>query len=129
MVTPCRPEIQNADGSAQCHGLGNDKTEDGDEEEEELEEEDDDSLTGKSQDETASPTTEPQGGYEDEEEEEATPLAMSFDRTRRWVGFVGGRKRLLSPPLISKSWGRPQTIHLARLQRQPPRAALAPSPA
>lgn len=85
-LASCRPEIQNADGNTQCHGLGNDKTEDVDEEEEELEEEDDDSLTGKSQDETASPTTEPQGGYEEEEDEEATPLTMSFDRTRRWVG-------------------------------------------
>uniref|UniRef100_A0A670ILR7 PR/SET domain 16 n=1 Tax=Podarcis muralis TaxID=64176 RepID=A0A670ILR7_PODMU len=80
-----RPEIQNADGNSQCHGLPNDKTEDVDEEEEELEEEDDDSLTGKSQDETASPTTEPQGGYEDEEDEEATSLTMSFDHTRRCV--------------------------------------------
>ncbi|XP_033012303.1 histone-lysine N-methyltransferase PRDM16 isoform X5 [Lacerta agilis] len=80
-----RPEIQNADGNSQCHGLANDKTEDVNEEEEELEEEDDDSLTGKSQDETASPTTEPQGGYEDEEDEEATSLTMSFDRTRRCV--------------------------------------------
>ncbi|XP_067328872.1 histone-lysine N-methyltransferase PRDM16 isoform X2 [Anolis sagrei] len=80
-----RPEIQNADGSSQCHGLANDKVEEGDEEEEELEEEDDDSLTGKSQDETGSPTTEPQGGYEDEEDEEATSLTMSFDRTRRCI--------------------------------------------
>ncbi|KAM6434545.1 histone-lysine N-methyltransferase PRDM16 isoform 1-T1 [Liasis olivaceus] len=80
-----RPEIQNADGSAQGHSLSNDKVEDVDEEEDELEEEDDDSLTGKSQDGTVSPTAEPQGGYEDEDEEEAASLTMSFNRTQRCI--------------------------------------------
>ncbi|XP_054031829.1 histone-lysine N-methyltransferase PRDM16 isoform X2 [Dryobates pubescens] len=78
-----RPEIQDLDGSSQCHGLANEKAEEVDDEDEELEEEDDDSLTGKSQDETASPTAEPRGAFEDEEDEEPTSLTMSFDHSRR----------------------------------------------
>lgn len=90
------------------------------------EEEEEGSLTEKSQDEapeSPSPVPMTTGVYEEDDEEEeaeATPLAMSYEHTRRYtmLGMVNGtltqlQQKLCPPPLsIVITKGSPTNCHL-----------------